>query len=64
MEDEEKEGMDEDEKEGMDEEEKEGMDEEDKEGLQDLKKNAKELLTTISGLNEKIKEFSKFDFTK
>jgi hypothetical protein len=73
--DDEKEGLnDDDEKEGLndddDEKEKEGLNDDDaddgdeKKSMKELKQNAKELLTTISGLNDKIQGFSKFDFTK
>jgi len=56
--------------EGIEEEEEgfeEGIDAEDKEekeGLADLKKNANELMSTISSMNKTIQGFSKFDFTK
>jgi hypothetical protein len=74
--DDEKEGLNEDDKEGLnddekekeglndDEKEKEGLNEDDKESMKELQKNATELLTTISGLNEKIQKFSNFDFTE
>jgi len=61
-----KEGLNDDEKEGLndDEKEKEGLNDDDKESMKELQKNATELLTTISGLNEKIQKFSNFDFTE
>jgi len=64
--DDEKEGLNDDEKEGLndDEKEKEGLNDDDKESMKELQKNATELLTTISGLNEKIQKFSNFDFTE
>ena len=62
--DEDKEGLDED-KEGLDEDKeglKNGNEEKGKEDLDDLKKNADKLIKTISGLNQQIEKFSKFDF--
>jgi hypothetical protein len=51
---------------GTDEEEEEGFEEgnEEKEDLDDLKKNANELMSTISSMNKTIQGFSKFDFTQ
>ena len=51
---------------GKDEEEEEGFEEgnEEKEDLDDLKKNANELMSTISSMNKTIQGFSKFDFTQ
>ena len=52
---------------GDKEEEEEGFEEGatgDKEDLDDLKKNANELMSTISSMNKTIQGFSKFDFTQ
>jgi hypothetical protein len=49
------------------EDDEEGFEEEgtgDKEDLADLKKNANELMSTISSMNKTIQGFSKFDFTQ
>jgi len=52
---------------GDKEEDEEGFEEEgtgDKQDLADLKKNANELMSTISSMNKTIQGFSKFDFTQ